>query len=216
MSSMTANQVLDQIRTSGQLQASTVAKKSVEGAFKRLPATAQTSTGRRIGVLTAADLTALLGDATSPPPPAPPPQIGPLQTGYMNFDGGTPVGGSASLTLFKDGSYAFNGDFHDSGLPSYTLDFAWVIVSASGRAYSFTKQGEMFGTLDAGSRDCLWATQGNNADLAAHWDDLTTGYTWRCTAAVNWDVQKAIDDAVNALKVAGTVISAVVAVVALV
>jgi hypothetical protein len=134
----------------------------------------------------------------------------------MAFDGGTPVGGSASLTLFKDGSCAFNGDFHDSGAPSYDLEFAWVIVSASGRAYSFTKKGHMAGTFESGSRDCLWTAQVNNADLAAHWDDLTTGYSWRCTAAVNWDVQSAVNAVMNALKVTGTVISAIVAVVALV
>jgi hypothetical protein len=43
---------------------------------------------------------------------------------------------------------------------------------------------------------------------------LCAGYTWRWSAYVNWDVQKAVDDVVNALKVAGTVIAAVVAVVA--
>jgi hypothetical protein len=221
MSGITANQkqVLNQIYASAQLQASTIAQTSVEAAFKRLPADASPAGSRvRWGVLTPVEIAGLLAMAaqdTAPPPPPVPTQIGPLQAS-LNFPGDTPVGGSASLALFQDGTYAFNGNFHDSGAPSYNLDFAWVIVSASGRAYSFTKQGHMAGTFESGSRDCLWTAQGTNADLAANWGDLTMGYHWRCTAGVNWDVQAAVDAVVNALKVAGTVISAVVAVVALV
>lgn len=155
----------------------------------------------------------------SPPPPPPVPQVttlGPFNTNYIAFDNGVPVGGSVSLTLHSDGSYSFNGSFHDSGAPSYDVEFSWVIVGASGTAYSFTASGHMAGTFESGSRDCIWTKSDRNDNIALHWDELTSGYTWRWQAYVNWDVQSAVDSVVSALKTAGTVIAAVVAVVALV
>lgn len=149
------------------------------------------------------------------PPPQLPSQLGTFQTGYIAFDDPVPVGGSATLTLFQDGSYAFNGSFHDSGAPSYNVDFAWVIVSNSGRAYTFAVQGHMAGTFESGSRDYSWTQNGTNDDVAAHWADLCAGWTYRWTANVNFDAAKALDAIISGLTTAGTVISAVIAVVAL-
>lgn len=150
-----------------------------------------------------------------PPPPQLPSQLGTFQTGYIAFDDPVPVGGSATLTLFQDGSYAFNGSFHDSGAPSYNVDFAWVIVSNSGRAYTFAVQGHTAGTFESGSRDYSWTQNGTNDDLAAHWPDLCAGWTYRWTANVNFDAAKALDAIISGLTTAGTVIGAVIAVVAL-
>lgn len=151
-----------------------------------------------------------------PPAPPLPAQLGPWNTGPIGFDNGVPVSASATLTLFQDGSYAFNGNFHDAGAPSYNGEFAWVVASGSGRAYTFAKSGHMAGTFESGSRDAGWTSQGTNADLAAHWADLTGAYTWRWQATVNWDVNAAVNAAVNALKATGMIISAVIAVVSLV
>jgi hypothetical protein len=150
-----------------------------------------------------------------PPPPQLPSQLGTFQTGYIAFDDPVPVGGSATLTLFQDGSYAFNGSFHDSGAPSYNVDFAWVIVSNSGRAYTFAVQGHMAGTFESGSRDYSWTQNGTNDDIAAHWADLSAGWTYRWQANVNFDAAKALDAIISGLTTAGTVIGAVIAVVAL-
>ncbi|GCE28868.1 hypothetical protein KDA_43520 [Dictyobacter alpinus] len=157
--------------------------------------------------------------ASTPPVPTPVPQVtilGPFNTNYIAFDNGVPVGGSASLTLHSDGTYSFNGSFHDSGAPSYNVEFSWVIVGAAGTAYSFTASGHMAGTFESGSRDCIWTQSNRNDDIALHWDELTSGYTWRWQAYVNWNVQSAVDSLVSALKAAGTVIATVVAVVAVV
>ncbi len=153
-----------------------------------------------------------LPPAPPPPPPALPPQLGPWDT-IVSFPTGVPVGGSASLTLFQDGSYAFNGHLHDSGAPSYNVELSWVVVSGSGRAYTFSGGGHLAGTFEAGSRNANWTIQGKNDDLAAHWGELTNSWTWRWSATVNWDGKAAVDSVVNALKTAGTVIVTVVAIV---
>lgn len=149
-----------------------------------------------------------------PPPPALPNELGPFNSGSISFDNGVPVGGWMTLALFQDGSYSFSGHFHDSGAPSYDIDGVWVIVSNSGKAFTFEVKGHMNGTFESGSRDYDFAQNGQNDQIKDAWADLCAGYTWRWSAYVNWDVQAAVDDVVNALKVAGTIIGAVVAVVA--
>src|SRR5207245_8602574 len=47
----------------------------------------------------------------SPPNAAPLPRID-LDTGYIAFHGGVPVGGFSHLTVYADGSYAYTGHFH--------------------------------------------------------------------------------------------------------
>jgi hypothetical protein len=163
----------------------------------------------------AADLAAKykLVSQKTPPPPLPN-ELGPFNSGTITFDNGVPVGGWTTLALFQDGTYSFSGHFHDSGFPSYDVDAVWVIVSSSGKAFTFEVKGEMYGTMDSGSRDYDFAQNGQNDQLKAAWADLCAGYTWRWSAYVNWEVQAAVDDVVNALKVAGTVIGVVVAIVA--
>ena len=151
---------------------------------------------------------------TPPPQPTLPTQLGPFNSGTITFDNGVPVGGWMTLALFEDGTYSFSGHFHDSGAPSYDIDAVWVIVSSSGKAFTFEVKGHMNGTFESGSRDYDFAQNGQNDQLKDAWADLCAGYTWRWSAYVNWDVQAAVDDVVNALKVAGTVIGVVVAVVA--
>jgi hypothetical protein len=151
---------------------------------------------------------------TPPPQPTLPTQLGPFNSGTITFDNGVPVGGWMTLALFEDGTYSFSGHFHDSGAPSYDVDAVWVIVSSSGKAFTFEVKGHMNGTFESGSRDYDFAQNGQNDQLKDAWADLCAGYTWRWSAYVNWDVQAAVDDVVNALKVAGTIIAAVVAVVA--
>ena len=153
----------------------------------------------------------------SEPPPAPPlpTQIGPFQSGYIGFSDPIPVGGNMSLALFENGSYSFAGHFHDSGAPSYDVEAVWIIVSESGKAFSFAVKGSTHGTFEAGSRNFDFTQNGNNSQLQDAWPDLCAGYHWRYSVYVNWNVQSAVDDVVSALKTAGTVIGTVVAVVAL-
>jgi hypothetical protein len=149
-------------------------------------------------------------------PAALPPTIGPIQTGYITFNNGVPVGGYASIELHQDGTCLFNGHFHDSGAPSYNVEFVWVFVDSGGVAYTFSASGHMAGTFQSGSRDYNWTTSTNSPDVRNNWAKLIAGYRWQWNAHVGWDVQAAIDSAVQALKAAGAVIGAVVAIVALV
>jgi hypothetical protein len=151
---------------------------------------------------------------TQPPPPPLAAQLGPFNTGTITFDNGVPVGGWMTLALFQDGTYSFSGHYHDSGAPSYDVDGVWVIVSSSGKAFTFEVKGHMNGTFESGSRDYDFAQNGQNDQLKDAWADLCAGYTWRWSSYVNWDVQAAVDDVVDALKVAGTIIGVVVAIVA--
>jgi hypothetical protein len=152
---------------------------------------------------------------TPPPPPTYPDEIGPFTAYPITFDGGIPVGGSMTLAVFKDGSYAFSGHFHDSGAPSYDVE-GRVIVSTSGRAFTFEAKGSTHGTFEAGSRNFDFSQNGHNDTIRDAWPELCAGYHWRWSAYVNWNLQTAVDDVVSALKTAGTVIGAVVAVVAII
>ena len=165
-----------------------------------------------------ADAAAALGIPQGGPPPPPAPQVttlGPFNTNYIAFPDGIAAGGSASLTLHSDGTYSFNGYFHDSGGASYNIEFSWVIVGALGTAYSFTASGHMAGTFESGSRDCIWTKPDRNDAIAAHWDELVQGYASRWQASIDWDVQAAINSLLSALKTAGTIITTVIAVVAI-
>jgi hypothetical protein len=155
-------------------------------------------------------------DIVGPPPPPPlPTQLGPFNAPNINFDNGVPVGGSLSLALFQDGGFSFSGHFHDSGGLSYDVESVWVIVSNSGRAFTFAANGSTHGTFEPGSRNFDFAQNGKNDAIRDAWPDLCDGYHWRWSAYVNWNVKAAVDDVVNDLKTAGVVIGAVVAVVAL-
>lgn len=152
-------------------------------------------------------------DKPSPPPPPPGlPVIGPLSWPNITFDGGVPVGGWANLTLWPDGSYDFEGHFHDSGAPSYNDALAWAIKdTTTNTAYSFLHTGHMAGTFESGSRDDTWSTSGKNDALAAGWANLSAGYVWQANAAVNWDANSLVNEVIAALGIVLGVIGIVVA-----
>jgi hypothetical protein len=143
----------------------------------------------------------------------PPTETGPFNANPISFDNGVPVGGSMTLALFQDGFYSFSGHFHDSGFPSYDVEAVWVIVSNSGKAFTFQAQGETHGTVDPGSRNFDFAQNGNNDTLREAWEDLCAGYHWRWSAYAGWSISDAVNDVIGALKTAGTVIALVVAIV---
>jgi hypothetical protein len=152
----------------------------------------------------------------APPRPPLPFQLGPWTTGPIVFGNGVPVGGNASLALFQDGTYAFNGHFHDSGASSYNIEFAWLVVSGSGRAFTFSFTGHTAGTFQAGSRDADWNQQGKCDNIAAFWGELSSDWSYRWNAGANWDVQAVVDGLIKAAETVGTIISSVEKVVALV
>ena len=160
----------------------------------------------------------LLERAKHPPPPPPPPPLPDsldFQSGAINFSD-LPVGGWGNITIYKNGNFEFWGHFHDSGAPSYDGALSWVIVDSKGFAFTFAHKVHMNGTFEVGSRDGDWDDTGTNGAIADHWADLCAGNTWRWTANVNWDWTIIVEQIEDSLKAAGTIISGVVAVVALV
>jgi hypothetical protein len=131
------------------------------------------------------------GLAPKPAPAAPqaPPALDrlTLDTGYIAFDNGVPVGGSSQLILFPNGDLNFSGHFHDSGAPSYDMSF--VIVVASGNtAIEFPLTGRVHGTFEAGSRDWDWNISQNNPAIHDLWGDFSRSYYWHWNAAANADI----------------------------
>jgi hypothetical protein len=149
------------------------------------------------------------------PPPTPPPlptQLGPWDTGYITFDGGVPVGGSAQLVLYQNGGYSFSGNFHDSGFPSYTDSLVWGVLDSQGTLFTFAHSGEMYGTFQSGSRDDSWNNQGFNPAIAGAWVDLCAGWSWHWEAGVNWDLgplESLLQNIIKAAQVVVQVISVV-------
>ena len=143
------------------------------------------------------------------PPPA---NIGQLMTGSITFSGGVPVGGWSNLTLLPDGSYAFEGHFHDSGFPSYDDALVWVVKdNLTNTAYTFGHHGHMAGTAESGSRDDDWNVQGRSEVLQAAWNNFGGGWTWHWEADVNADFNSVVD---KALSTAGLVLAVVSIIIA--
>jgi hypothetical protein len=140
------------------------------------------------------------------------PQVGPLNTGYITFNGGVPVGGFAQLTLFQSGNFNFNGHFHVSGAPSYNVGFAVGVRSSRGVLYTFLKSGHVAGTFEPGSRDFDWSVQEFRAVLHEDWPNLAVNSTWWWSANVNWDPLAIL----NSVKTLASTVGAVASVIALV
>jgi hypothetical protein len=114
-------------------------------------------------------------------------QVGPLNTGYITFSGGVPVGGFAQLTLFQSGQFNLNGHFHVSGAPSYNVSFAVGVRSRLGVLYTFLQSGHVAGTFEPGSRDWNFSVQDFRAVLRDDWANVSVNSTWWWNARVNID-----------------------------
>jgi hypothetical protein len=132
-----------------------------------------------------------------------------FDTKRIGFRNGVPVGGWSHLTLYADGRYHFTGHFHVSGAPSYKVGLVWMVRSATGQVFQFTKQGKLHGTFDSGSRDCDWDLAGNNEDVRRAWADITRSWHANWKADVNFDLNGLIDQVKKLVEVAGQVVKIV-------
>jgi hypothetical protein len=144
-----------------------------------------------------------------PPPPTPPPpeQFGPFNWNPIVFGGGVAVGGSAQLTLFRDGAVNFTGHFHDSGGLSYDMTCVFAVRANDGTVYTFSRTGRVHGTFEAGSRDFDWGDNPTQTAVAAGWGNLTAGLSWHANAGANGDVGQLVDQAVKAVGQAAAVVA---------
>jgi hypothetical protein len=153
-------------------------------------------------------------EPTPPQPPElppPPPLLDKIEldTGYIAFSGGVPVGGYSHLSLFPDGAYSFSGHFHDSGWTSYDMELVWAIKSSTGTVFTFAHTGRVHGTGESGSRNDDWGNSGTNPALASAWADISAGYSWQWNAGANLDLGVMLDQAVKAVGAVAAVVAIV-------
>lgn len=146
-----------------------------------------------------------------PAPPAPP-ERAPIDrievdSGYIAFGGGVPVGGYSHIGLYSDGTAAFSGHFHVSGAPSYSYAMVWVIVDSINRPITIAHGGRLHGTFESGSRDDDWAYTERRDDVRMLWPTLSAGYSWHWRANVNIDLRAAVDSALQALGYAAAAVA---------
>ncbi len=125
------------------------------------------------------------------------------------FDGGTPVGGWVSLSVYPNGAYNFSGHFHDSGFTSYDVSVVWVLRTAEGTAFVFTDSGHVQGTLGSGSRDHDWNVSGTNAAIGAAWPSIVAWNNSRWEARTSLDVGGMFNDLKSVVGGVSTVVTVV-------
>jgi hypothetical protein len=139
-------------------------------------------------------------------------------TASISFQGNIACGGSASLILRDDGTCIFHGNFHDSGLVPYSVTFAMVVHTDSGKAFSFTKSGGVSGTIDvtedsSKSRDFTWDDTTKNPAVAAAWPDLVKGFDYHWKADVGIDPGTLLKDVIAVVQKVAPIVGQVIAVI---
>jgi hypothetical protein len=140
--------------------------------------------------------------AHGPTPAAAPMQAVPsmtIRTGAITIEGRS-VTGEVTLTLRKSGVCTFLGRFHNAGLSTVDVTFALVVVSSSGRAFSFAQSGKATGAVGAGSHDLSWAESPTHGDIAADWDALFSDCTYQWRAGADLSLTGAVEDLVKVIQ----------------
>jgi hypothetical protein len=96
-------------------------------------------------------------------------------TNQWTFNNGVPVGGDHVITIWSSGYAEFKSHFHDSGFWSYDVSLNCALSDTVGRAYTFSRSGRMYGTIESGSRDFDLDQTTYNADIQANWVDIENG-----------------------------------------
>lgn len=122
------------------------------------------------------------------------------------------------MILKDDGTCLFHGHFHDSGLVSYGVSFAMVVRADSGRAFAFTKTGNVDGTVailatPTKTRNFDWDDTTQNDAIKAAWADIAQGFDFHWKADVNVDALALLKDVVSIVQVAAPIVGDVVKVI---
>jgi hypothetical protein len=88
---------------------------------------------------------------------------------------GVPVSGDYTITMWSNGYAEFRSHFHDSGFWSYDVSLTCALKDRAGRAYTFSRSGRMYGTIEPGSRDTNGDATKYNAAIQQHWVDIENG-----------------------------------------
>ena len=133
-----------------------------------------------------------------------------FDSGEIVFSGGTPVGGTSHVTLFRDGTSQFSGSLHDSGATAFSTLVVCLVKDSEGHVYVFEHQGNVAGTFESGSRDDLWNVSApSNPQVVEHWDALAAGNSSTFTTSVDVDLGSLVNTALALIGAAAGVASVI-------
>ncbi len=122
-------------------------------------------------------------------------------TGQVLTPAGTALGGNASITIRRDGTWTATFHMHDSGAIGYDFSVTATLVSPDGLTLLARHSGHVGGTVSSGARDDDHHEDGFHPLIAAQWDSLqharlwvTKDYSATGVAGVVEDVTKAVLD----------------------
>ncbi|MFD9474939.1 hypothetical protein [Streptomyces goshikiensis] len=131
-----------------------------------------------------------------------------ISNNNVTFNGGVPVGGWYSLSVFPSGSYSYSGHMHTSG-PSYNYSGVCVMRFNDGTAFVFQANGHMAGTWEPGSRNYDWNSSGSRQSIRDAWQASNGGWNVRCNKSVKLDVGSLVNSTVQAVGYVSKVIAIV-------
>jgi hypothetical protein len=123
------------------------------------------------------------------------------------------IAGAITLTMSSDGLYSFSGKMNNSNWFPYDMTAGLVVVSSKGTALTFSATGTIDAALPWDNNNWTWNNTGNNSTIQSIWADLEAGYTWYYDVSASLDLGSLMNGILNAIKAAGTVVQAIVAVV---
>lgn len=91
---------------------------------------------------------------------------------------GTALGGTASITVRRDGTWTSSFHMHDSGAIGYDFSVNAMLVSNNGLTVLARHSGHVGGTVSSGARDDDHQEEGFNWFIAAEWDSISNGRLW--------------------------------------
>jgi hypothetical protein len=129
-----------------------------------------------------------------------------IKTGSISFpqvslpsDNGIHCNAQSSLVLYENGDFGFSGDFRNTDFVPYDISLAWVVSSRSGVALTFRMKAKISNANPFGhAATHNWGINGNNPNLAQHWNDLVDAdRIGMCEAAVKFNLDSLIDSIVK-------------------
>ncbi|MDM5235260.1 hypothetical protein QUF83_03320 [Bacillus cereus] len=84
------------------------------------------------------------------------------------------VHGWAKLSIQSDGFWSYSGHVHENGFIGHNFDLGVVLnfVDSAGKAYGFSHNGTISGTVGVESRDEDWGHAGFREEIIEQWDIL--------------------------------------------
>jgi hypothetical protein len=122
------------------------------------------------------------------------------------FTPGVAAVGDSTLVLKNDGSIRFRTHFRTTGQPDYKYNVACALRDDAGRVYKVQRKGEIFGALSGKNREHSVDSTTKHGDVQKHWGQIVKGNRKvHCSAKVNVDDRRLMDEVANLVKQYGPV-----------